>query len=39
MEILINNDIASESAKNKYAKEHGIPILTEEEFKEKYLDF
>lgn len=39
VEALINNDIASESAKNKYAKEHGIPILTEEEFKEKYLDF
>ena len=39
VEVLINNDIASESAKNKYAKEHGIPILTEEEFKEKYLDF
>lgn len=39
VEVLINNDIASESAKNKYAKEHGIPILTDEEFKEKYLDF
>ena len=39
VEVLINNDIASESAKNKYAKEHDIPILTEEEFKEKYLDF
>ena len=39
VEVLINNDIASESAKNRYAKEHGIPILSEEDFKQKYLDF
>ena len=30
---LINNDIASTSGKNKKAKELGIPILTEEDFK------
>ncbi len=35
--ILINNDINSNSAKNKKAKELNIPILTEEEFIEKYL--
>ena len=29
---LINNDISSNSSKNKTAKELGIPILTEEEF-------
>ena len=28
---LINNDIASNSSKNKKAKELGIPILTEED--------
>ena len=31
-DYLINNDIASSSAKNKEAKKLGIPILTEEEF-------
>ena len=31
---LINNDIASNSSKNKKAKELGIPIITEEEFLE-----
>lgn len=31
---LINNDAASSSAKNKKAKELGIPILTEEQFLE-----
>lgn len=34
---LINNDIASNSSKNKKAKELGVPILTEETFIEKYL--
>ena len=33
---LINNDITSTSAKNKAAKEKGIPIITEEQF-EKFL--
>lgn len=36
-ECLINNDIASNSSKNKKAKELGIPILTEEDFMAKYL--
>lgn len=31
-DILINNDIESNSSKNKKAKELGIPIITEEEF-------
>lgn len=30
--FLINNDIASNSSKNKKAKEIGIPVITEEEF-------
>lgn len=34
---LINNDINSTSAKNKAAKTLGIPILTEENFIEKFL--
>jgi len=34
---LINNDITSNSGKNKKAKELQIPILTEEEFMIKYL--
>lgn len=29
---LINNDFKSSSAKNKKAKEHGVPIITEDEF-------
>ena len=33
---LINNDTASSSSKNKKAKELGIPILSEEDFIEKY---
>ncbi len=35
-ECLINNDTASTSSKNKKAKELSIPILSEEEFMEKY---
>lgn len=34
---LINNDIASNSSKNKTAKELEIPILTEEDFINQYL--
>jgi DNA ligase (NAD+) len=34
---LINNDIASNSSKNKKAKELGIPIVTEESFMTEYL--
>lgn len=34
---LINNDIASNSSKNKKAKELGIPIVTEEQFMDEYL--
>jgi DNA ligase (NAD+) len=33
---LINNDIASESAKNKKAKELGIPIISENEFVQRF---
>ena len=33
-DFLINNDVTSGSSKNKKAKELGIPIITEEEFKE-----
>lgn len=29
---LINNDVASNSSKNRKAKELGIPILSEEDF-------
>ena len=35
---LINNDIKSDSAKNKSDKELGIPIITEAEFKEQFID-
>lgn len=34
---LINNDTASNSSKNKKAKELGIPILSEEVFVEQYM--
>ncbi len=37
-ECLINNDITSNSGKNKKAKELQIPILTEDDFIEKYLN-
>ena len=36
---LINNDTMSTSSKNKKAKELGIPIITEEEFIEKFQCF
>lgn len=36
-EVLINNDIESNSSKNKKAKQLGVPIVTEDEFIEKYL--
>ncbi len=36
-ECLINNDVNSNSSKNKKAKELGIPILSEEAFMKKYL--
>lgn len=35
-DYLINNDAASNSSKNKKAKELGIPIFTEEAFMEQY---
>jgi len=36
-EALINNDITSNSGKNKKAKELGIPIISEVEFNSKFL--
>ena len=36
-DMLINNDINSESSKNIAAKKLGIPIITEEEFISQYL--
>ena len=35
-ECLINNDVTSSSSKNKTAKDLGIPILSEDDFLEKY---
>ena len=35
--MLINNDIDSTSSKNKTAKKLNIPIISELEFKQKYL--
>ena len=37
-DFLINNDIESNSAKNKAAKAAGVPIITEVDFKANYLD-
>lgn len=37
-DILINNNLNSESAKNKAAKERGIPIISEEDFRIEYLE-
>ena len=37
-DYLINNDIFSESTKNKSAKQYGIPIVTESEFKAQFID-
>lgn len=34
---LINNDINSDSSKNKMAKQYNIPIISEEEFIKKFL--
>ena len=34
--FLINNDIQSNSSKNKTAKSLGIPIITEEEYIERF---
>ncbi len=36
-DYLINNDIASNSSKNKKAKELNVPIITEEEFIERWV--
>ena len=35
---LINNDAASNSSKNKKARELGVQIITEKEFVEKYME-
>ena len=35
--VLVNNDITSNSSKNKTAKELGVPIISEADFVEKYL--
>lgn len=34
---LVNNDVQSTSSKNKKAKELGVPIVSEEEFTQKFL--
>lgn len=36
-DVLVNNDITSNSSKNKKAKELDIPIMTEEDFCREYL--
>lgn len=36
-ECLINNDVTSSSSKNKKAKEMNVPILSEEDFLQKYF--
>ena len=35
---LINNDVNSTSSKNQQAKKLNIPIISEKDFKEKFLD-
>ena len=35
-DYLINNDVASQSSKNQKAQQLGIPIISEEEFIEKF---
>ena len=35
---LINNDAASNSSKNKKARELGVEIMTEKDFMEKYMN-
>lgn len=37
-DYLINNDINSDSSKNRSAKEYGIPIITEADFKAQFID-
>lgn len=37
-DYLINNDINSTSTKNKSAKEYGVPIITETDFKAQFID-
>ena len=37
-DILINNDINSTSSKNKMAKEHNIPIISELDFMKQYIE-
>ena len=37
-DYLINNDINSDSSKNKSAKAYGIPIITEADFKAQFID-
>lgn len=38
VDYLINNDSTSESTKNKSAKQYGIPIITEADFKAQFID-
>lgn len=37
-DMLINNDVESDSTKNKAAKASGVPIISESEFKAKFID-